>query len=64
MEDDVIRYEEIYLQDIVCDAVAKSPRADDFLIYNAIATRVDIPSMDITERILALIKLNKTALLN
>ena len=62
MNDELINLNEIYLQDVVCATVLQNPRADDFVLYNIISTIVDIPSFEATDRVLALIKLNKTAL--
>jgi hypothetical protein len=64
MKDELIGINEIYLQDVVCSVVSQNPLADDFVLYNIIASIVDIPSFETTDRVLALIKLNKTALIN
>jgi hypothetical protein len=62
MNDELIDLNEIYIQDIVCSAVAANPKADNFTLYNAISTIIEIQSLEATDRILTLIKLNKTAL--
>lgn len=61
MHDELINSNEIYIQDMVCTVVASNPRADDFALYNTISTMVNIESLETTERILTLIKMNKTA---
>jgi hypothetical protein len=63
MHDELVDMSEIYLQDIVCSAVFSNPKADDFALYNIISTMTDIQSLEMTDRVLTLIKLNKTALL-
>ena len=62
MHDELISSSEIYMQDIVCSVVSSNPSADDFILYNTISTMIEIPTMEITSKILALIKINKLAL--
>ena len=62
VDDELISSGEIYLQDIVCSVVGSNLGADDFIIYNIVSTMVEIPSLEITRKILELIKLNKSAL--
>lgn len=64
MHDELINSNDIYMQDVVCTAVASNPDAEDFVLYNIISTMLDIPSLETTDKILSLIKLNKTALKN
>lgn len=64
MHDELINLNEIYMQDVVYTAVASNPEAEDFVLYNIISTMLDIPSLETTDKILSLIKLNKTALKN
>ena len=64
MTDELINASEIYIQDIVCSAVASNPSADDFTLYNIISTMVEISSLETVGKILNLIKLNKLAFLN
>ena len=64
MHDELIHSNEIYMQDVVYTAVASNPNAEDFVLYNIISTMLDIPSLETTDKILSLIKLNKTALKN
>ena len=61
MDDELIASSEIHLQDIICSVVEKNSRADDFALYNIVATMVDISSLEMAERVLSLIKINKTA---
>jgi hypothetical protein len=62
MNDELIGSNEIYIQEIVCSTVARNPKADDFALYNIISTMVDISTLETTDRILNLIKMNKSAL--
>ena len=61
MSDEIINVNEIYLQDVVCTVVARNPNADDFAVYNMVSQMADVDSLETLERILKLIKLNKTA---
>lgn len=63
MKEEMIKSNEIYLQDVVCSVVEKNPTADDFILYNTVSTMVDIPTLDTAKRLLKLIKLNKSAFL-
>ena len=64
MHDQLWRSAEIYLQDIVCDAVLVNPKAEDFQIYNRVVQMYDVECFETAIRILELIKINKYALLN
>ena len=61
LSDELITSNEIHLQDVVCSIVEQNPLADDFVLYNIVAKMIDIPSLDATNKILSLIKLNKSA---
>ena len=64
MNDELINSNEIHLQDIVCSVVEANPKTDDFVIYNIVASMVEISSLETADRILSLIKINKTAFNN
>jgi len=61
MQDELLRADEIYIQDIVCSVVAANPQMDDFGLYNVISTMVEVSSLHTVNRILALIRINKNA---
>jgi hypothetical protein len=52
------------MQDVICDAVQKNPKKDDFEIYNDIMGRkmLDVLNLKTAMKILELIKMNKIAL--
>jgi hypothetical protein len=64
VNDEILNIDEIYIQDIICSTVADNPKADDFVIYNKIMSMIDILTIEETNRILDLIKLNKIILIN
>ena len=64
MTDELLNANEIYIQDIICSAVAENPSIDDFLIYNNISSMVEVETLETVDKILNLIKLNKIAFLN
>ena len=59
MHDELINSNEIYLQDVVCSVVAANPRLDDFVLFNKISPMVEIQTLEVTRKILSLIKINK-----
>jgi hypothetical protein len=64
MQDELINANDIYIQDIVCSVVSSRPSDDDFVLYNTIATIIEIPTLETTEKILRLIRMNKIAFIN
>lgn len=64
MTNKLIDSNEIYLQDVVCTVVAKHKADDDFAIYNMVSSMVEISDIEMAEKILRLIKINKLALMN
>ena len=62
MNDNIIHYTEIFLQDVVCSVVFEHQQMNDFDLYNIIAGMVDIPNMETTTKIFNLIQINKLAL--
>ena len=64
MRDELLRSDEIYLQDIICDAVLVNPKAEDFQIYNHVVQMYDVECFETAIRILELIKINKYALMD
>ena len=61
--EELIQGHEIFLQDIVYDAVSKDPEKDEVILYNRIIQIIDVDSLHAASRILELIKLNKRVLL-
>ena len=64
MNDEILKPEEMYIQDIVYKSVAEDPRADIIEIYNMIYSKLDIGDMCRVKTILQLIKTNKQLLMN
>ena len=64
MKDNLIKSDEIYLQDIVCLNVMKNPNMNNFDLYNQIVEMLDVYDIKTIETIFKLIKMNKQALLN
>jgi hypothetical protein len=64
MKNELIQANDIYMQDIVCSIVSQRPADDDFALYNTIATIIDIPTLETTEKVLRLIRMNKLAFIN
>lgn len=62
MGDELIKANEIYLQDVVCDVVQNHPTADDVAIYNIVCTMVDVPALQTVKKIIDLIRINKITL--
>lgn len=60
--EELLKSEEIYLQDIVHSVVANNLNLDDVALYNLIIEMTDIHSFDNVEKILELIRLNKRIL--
>lgn len=63
MNDEIIKEEQIYMQDIICKAVQSNPKKSDFEIYNIVYSNLNISSIETISMILKLIKLNKQLLL-
>lgn len=63
MNDEIIKEEQIYMQDIICKAVQSNPKKSDFEIYNIVYSNLNIGSIETISMILKLIKLNKQLLL-
>ena len=71
MHDEILKKHEIYMQDVICDAVLKylnspkrDPRDDSFTamakIYNyLIMTGLETPSFETALRVMELIKINQ-----
>lgn len=64
MKDELIRFDEIYLQDIVCSVVLNNPNMNNFDLYNQIVEKIDVCDLKTIETVFRLIKMNKQALLN
>ena len=63
MNDEIIKEEQIYMQDIICKAVQNNPKKSDFEIYNIVYSNLNISSIATICMIIKLIKLNKQLLL-
>ena len=63
LNDNIIGAGDLYLQDVVCAIVFSNPKEDDFEIYNKVVKMVDVNDIDDVNKILNLIKLNKTAII-
>ena len=61
MENEILRENDIYLQDVVCSTVAANLDKSDFDIYNMVSSQVDIFDLETTVKVLDLIKINKLA---
>lgn len=61
MESEILRENDIYLQDVVCSVVAENLDKSDFEIYNMVSSRVDIFDLKTVIKVLDLIKINKLA---
>jgi hypothetical protein len=61
MENEILRENDIYLQDVVCSTVAENLDKSDFDIYNMVSSQVDIFDLETTVKVLDLIKINKLA---
>ena len=61
MENEILRENDIYLQDVVCSTVAENLDKSDFDIYNMVSSQVDIFDSETTVKVLDLIKINKLA---
>ena len=61
MENEILRENDIYLQDVVCSIVAENLDKSDFDIYNMVSSQVDIFDLETTVKVLDLIKINKLA---
>ena len=61
MENEILRENDIYLQDVVCNTVAENLDKSDFDIYNMVSSQVDIFDLETTVKVLNLIKINKLA---
>ena len=61
MGNEILRENDIYLQDVVCNIVAENLDKSDFDIYNMVSSQVDIFDLDTTVKVLDLIKINKLA---
>lgn len=61
MENEILRENDIYLQDVVCLTVAENLDKSDFDIYNMVSSQVDIFDLETTVKVLDLIKINKLA---
>ena len=61
MENEILRENDIYLQDVVCSTVAENLDKSDFDIYNMVSAQVDIFDLETTVKVLDLIKINKLA---
>ena len=61
---EIISENQIYMQDVICDAVSQNPTAPDFIIYNQVVKQINVYDMETVVEILDLIKLNKLMLSN
>ena len=61
--DEILKPEEIFLQDVVFSVVSAHPDMDDVALYNLIIQMKDIDSFSNVEKILDLIRINKKILL-
>ena len=61
--DEILKPEEIFLQDVVFSVVSAHPDMDDVALYNLIIQMTDIDSISNVEKILDLIRINKKILL-
>lgn len=61
MGNEILRENDIYLQDVVCNIVAENLDKSDFDIYNMVSSQVDIFDLETTVKVLDLIKINKLA---
>ena len=61
MENEILRENDIYLQDVVCSTVAENLDKSDFDICNMVSSQVDIFDLETTVKVLDLIKINKLA---
>lgn len=59
---DILKPEEIYLQDVVYSVVAAHKDMDDLQLYNLVIQMVDTNSFENVKKILELIRLNKILL--
>lgn len=63
MEDEIISMNEIYIQDLIFDAVNfLSPDAEDIVVYNSICEEVDCRTLEQLDRVMDLIHLNQRLL--
>ena len=60
--DEILKPEEIFLQDVVFSVVSAHPDMDDVALYNLIIQMTDIDSFSNVEKILDLIRINKKIL--
>ena len=61
--DEILKPEEIFLQDVVFSVVSAHPDMDDVALYYLIIQMTDIDSFSNVEKILDLIRINKKILL-
>lgn len=61
--DEILKPEEIFLQDVVFSVVSAHLDMDDVALYNLIIQMTDIDSFSHVEKILDLIRINKKILL-
>ena len=59
---DILKPEEIYLQDVVYSVVSSHKDMDDLQLYNLVIQMVDTNSFENVKKILELIRLNKILL--